>query len=49
MEIELDTKQNEANAEVISAKKEMTIVWVIHINEEEMIAKTVCQQINISR
>jgi len=44
--IELDTKQNEANALVISSKKGKTIVRVIHTDEEEMIAKAVSHIIN---
>jgi acetate kinase len=47
--IELDTKQNEANAPVISIKNGKAVVRVIHTNEELMIAKTVSQMINISK
>jgi acetate kinase len=44
--IELDTKQNEANAPVISTKNGKAVVRVIHTDEEGMIAKTVSQIIN---
>ena len=44
--IELNTKQNEANAPVISTKKGKAVVRVIHTDEEEMIAKTVHKIIN---
>ena len=37
--IELDTKQNEANAPVISTKNGKAVVRVIHTDEEGMIAK----------
>jgi acetate kinase len=47
--IELDEKQNEANAPVISTKNGKAVVRVIHTDEEEMIAKTVSQLINISK
>jgi len=46
--IELDEKQNEANAPVISIKKEKTVARVIHTDEEWMIAKTVSKMINIT-
>lgn len=46
--IELDTKQNEANAPVISTKNGKAVVRVIHTDEEKMIAKTVSQMINLS-
>lgn len=46
--IELDKKQNEANAPIISTKNEKAVVRVIHTDEEEMIAKTVSQLINIT-
>jgi len=39
--IELDTKQNEANAPVISRNKGKTVIRVIHTDEEWMIAKIV--------
>ena len=45
--IELDEKQNEANAPVISTKKGKAVVRVIHTDEELMIAKTISQLINI--
>jgi len=41
--IELDQKQNEANASVISTKNGKTVVRIIHTDEERMIAKTVIQ------
>lgn len=44
--IELSTKQNEANAAIISTKKGNAVVRVIHTDEEEMIAKTVHKIIN---
>jgi len=44
--IELDEKQNEANAPVISAKIGKVVVRVIHTDEEEVIAKAVGQKIN---
>lgn len=43
--IELDKKQNEANAPVISTKKGKAVVRVIRTDEEGMIAKTVGQMI----
>ena len=46
--IELDTKQNEANAPVISTKNEKAVVRVIHTNEEWMIAKMCCRMLNLS-
>jgi len=46
--IELDEKQNVANAPVISAKKGKAVVRVIHTDEERMIAKTINQMINIT-
>jgi len=39
--IELDEKQNEANAPVISRNKGKTVIRVIHTDEEWMIAKIV--------
>ena len=46
--IELNNKQNEANAPVISSKNGKAVVRVIHTDEEEMIAKTVSKLINIT-
>ena len=43
--IEIDEKQNIANAPVISKDKGRVVVHVIHTNEEWMIAKTVSQMI----
>jgi acetate kinase len=40
--IELDEKQNITNAPVISTKNESTVVRVIHTDEEQMVARTVC-------
>ena len=40
--IELDDPQNEANAGVISTASGRVAVRVIHTDEEQMIAKTVC-------
>ena len=44
--IELNTKQNEANAPVISTKNGKATIRVIHTDEEWMIAKTVNEIIN---
>ncbi len=44
--IELDEKQNEVNAPIISRKEGKVVVRVIHTDEELMIAKTVSQIIN---
>ena len=44
--IELDEKQNEANAQVISTNKGKIVVRMIHTDEEWMIAKTVSQMIS---
>jgi len=41
--IELDEKQNKANAPIISSNKGKTVVRMIHTDEEWMIAKTVRQ------
>ena len=41
--IELEEKQNGANEGVISAASSRVVVRVIHTNEEQIIAKTVCQ------
>jgi len=43
--IELDEKQNKANAPIISTNKGKTVVRMIHTDEEWMIAKTVRQMI----
>jgi len=44
--IELDEKQNKANAAIISIKNGKTVVRMIHTDEEWMIAKTVRQMIS---
>ena len=44
--IELDEKQNKANAPIISTNKGKTVVRMIHTDEEWMIAKTVRQMIS---
>ena len=44
--IEIDEKQNKTNALVISTDKGKAAVYVIHTDEEWMIAKTVSQMIN---
>jgi acetate kinase len=46
--IELDEKHNAANAGVISAASSRVVVRVIHTNEEQMIAKTVCQVVGLA-
>lgn len=46
--IELNNKQNEANAPVISTKNGKASIRVIHTDEEWMIAKTVNEIININ-
>ena len=43
--IELDEKQNKANAPIISTNKGKTVVRMIHTDEEWIIAKTVRQMI----
>jgi acetate kinase len=45
--IELEEKHNAANAGVISAASSRVEVRVIHTNEEQMIAKTVCQVLGL--
>ncbi len=47
--IGLNAKQNRKNAAIISKKKESVTVYVIHTDEEWMIAKTVSQVLNITR
>ena len=46
--IELEEKQNEANAAVISAPAGRVAVRVIHTDEELMIAKSVCRVLNLT-
>ncbi len=46
--IDLDEKQNEANAPIISTNNGKTAVRIIHTDEELMIAKTVSKIININ-
>ncbi|MFZ3340383.1 MAG: acetate kinase, partial [Terriglobales bacterium] len=46
--IELDEKQNAANAGVISAASSRVVVRVIHTDEEQIIAKTVCQILGLA-
>jgi len=45
--IELEEKHNAANAGAISAASSRVVVRVIRTNEELMIAKTVCQVLNL--
>ncbi|MDA3881283.1 MAG: acetate/propionate family kinase [Prolixibacteraceae bacterium] len=47
--IEIDEKRNEANDLLVSTDKSITIVHVIHTDEEWMIAKTVSQMINLTQ
>ena len=47
--IGLNAKQNRKNAAIISKKRESVTVYVIHTDEEWMIAKTVSQVLNITR
>ena len=46
--IELEEKHNAANAGVISSASSRVVVRVIHTNEEQMIAKTVCQVLGLA-
>ena len=46
--LELEEKQNEANAAVISAPAGRVAVRVIHTDEELMIAKSVCRVLNLT-
>ena len=46
--IELEEKQNEANEGVISAASSRVVVRVIRTNEEQIIAKTVCQVLGLA-
>jgi acetate kinase len=46
--IELEEKHNAANAGVISAASSRVVVRVIPTNEEQMIAKTVCQVLGLA-
>jgi acetate kinase len=46
--IEIDEKQNNSNAQVISKNISDTAVYVIHTDEEWMIAKTVSKMINLT-
>ena len=45
--ISLDAKQNRKNTQIISKEKESVAVYVIHTDEEWMIAKTVGRVLNI--
>jgi acetate kinase len=47
--IELEEKQNAANADAISTESSRVTVRVIHTDEELMIAKTVCRVIGLTR
>ena len=46
--IELEEKQNAANEGVISAVSSRVVVRVIHTDEEQIIAKTVCQVLGLA-
>jgi acetate kinase len=46
--IELEEKHNAANAGVISPASSRVVVRVIPTNEEQMIAKTVCQVLGLA-
>ena len=46
--IELEEKQNEANGGVISAASSRVVVRVIRTNEEQIIARTVCQILGLA-
>ena len=46
--IELEEPHNAANADVISAASSRVVVRVIRTNEEQMIAKTVCQVLGLT-
>jgi acetate kinase len=46
--IELEAKQNAANARIISTKTSRAAVRVMHTDEEWMIAKTVCQVLGLN-
>ena len=46
--IELEEKHNAANAGVISAASSRVVVRVIRTNEEQLIAKTVCQVLGLT-
>jgi acetate kinase len=47
--IELEEKHNTANGGVISAASSRVVVRVIHTDEEQMIAKTVCQVLGLTK
>jgi acetate kinase len=47
MGIEIDVKQNAANEVVISTASSRVAVHVIHTDEEQMIARTVCRVLDI--
>jgi len=47
--IELEEKQNVANADVISAENSRVAARVIHTDEEWMIAKTICRILGLAR
>jgi acetate kinase len=46
--IELEEKQNAANEGVISTASSRVVVRVIHTDEEQIIAKTVCQVLGLA-
>ncbi len=46
--IEVEQKQNAANADVISPASSRVVVRVIRTNEEQMIARTVCQVLGLA-
>ncbi|MGA7381053.1 MAG: acetate/propionate family kinase [Terriglobales bacterium] len=46
--IELEGKQNAANGGVISATSSRVVVRVVHTDEEQIIAKTVCQVLGLA-
>ncbi len=46
--IEVEQKQNAANADVISSASSRVVVRVIRTNEEQMIARTVCQVLGLA-
>ena len=46
--IELEEPHNAANADVISAASSRVVVRVIHTDEEQIIAKTVCQVLGLA-
>jgi len=46
--IELEEKQNAANTGMISTASSRVVVRVIHTDEEQIIAKTVCQVLGLA-